>query len=301
MKQRILYILICLSAWIVSCDNEDNLSPTETPEIGYVVPQGDHDYDQKIVDWSERCNSFILYKFKMKELYWAVNQWIESVEDSKSSLYPYTAGLLAANADENYVGQQLDLLEKSFLNFYRDTMLMRCLPMKLLLCSQLDWRTADNKVTTRNMYNSYDCMAFNWGNETVLTMIPEQKKAFKVDVNLAFLKRVLANGKLSVCVDFYSLVAYTPTITNQNMYSRGFVVRGTKLENDADNFIEAIISTTYENLTAEYPANNYTFNGILHPTKDVNGLVRARYDILVDHMKTAYGIDLQAIGDTVVN
>lgn len=58
MKQRILYILICLSAWIVSCDNEDNLSPTETPEIGYVVPQGDHDYDQKIVDWSERCNSF---------------------------------------------------------------------------------------------------------------------------------------------------------------------------------------------------------------------------------------------------
>lgn len=138
----------------------------------------------------------------MKELYWAVNQWIESVEDSKSSLYPYTAGLLAANADENYVGQQLDLLEKSFLNFYRDTMLMRCLPMKLLLCSQLDWRTADNKVTTRNMYNSYDCMAFNWGNETVLTMTPEQKKAFKVDVNLAFLKRLLANGKLSVCVDF---------------------------------------------------------------------------------------------------
>ena len=80
MKQRILYILICLSAWIVSCDNEDNLSPTETPEIGYVVPQGDHDYDQKIVDWSERCNSFILtrrvYLLQMLTRIMSGNNWI---------------------------------------------------------------------------------------------------------------------------------------------------------------------------------------------------------------------------------
>ena len=119
-------------------------------------------------------------------------------------------------------------------------------------------------------------------------------------MNLAFLKRLLANPGNFPFVLIFTRWWLTPTITNQNMYSTRFVVRRTKLENDADNFIEAIISTTYENLTAEYPANNYTFNG-MHPTKDVNGLVRARYDILVDHMKTAYGIDLQAIGDTVVN
>lgn len=80
------------------------------------------------------------------------------------------------------------------------------------------------------------------------------------------------------------------------MYSRGFVYRGTKLENDAEYYIQAIISTTYEDLTAEVPANDYTFKGILNSTKDVNGLIRYRYDILVNHLKTAYGIDLQATG-----
>ena len=301
MKQRILYILVCVSVWMMSCDKEDALSPTKTPEIGYVVPQGDHDYDQKIVDWSERYNSFILYKFNMKEVYWTVNQWIESVENPEGSLYPYTAGIRAANADENYVGQQLELLEKSFLNLYPDTTLMRCLPIKLLLCSQLCWRTVNNKETFYNTYNSYDCMAFNWGNADVLTMTAAQKTTFKIDVNLAFLKRLLANKKIFANADFYAGVAYSPTVTNQNMYSRGFVYRGTKLENDAEYYIQAIISTTYEDLTAEVPANDYTFKGILNSTKDVNGLIRYRYDILVNHLKTAYGIDLQAIGDTVVN
>ncbi len=301
MKQKILYILIFVSAWMVSCDKEDTLTPTETPELGYAVPQGNHDYDQRIVDWSERCNSFILYKFKLKDLYWTVNGWIGSEEDSKSPLYPYTAGLVAEVADENYVGQQLDLLEKSFLNLYPDTMLMRCLPIKLLLCSQLDWRTTAGKSTFYNTYSSYDCLTFNWGNADVLTMTPAQKATFKIDVNLAFFKRLLANGKILASAEFYEGMVYTPTVTNQNMYSRGFVYRGTKMENDAEFYIQAIISTSYEDLTAEYPATDYTFKGILNPTKDVNGLIRKRYDILVNHMKEAYGIDLQAIGNTVVN
>ena len=98
MKQRILYILVCVSVWMMSCDKEDALSPTKTPEIGYVVPQGDHDYDQKIVDWSERYNSFILYKFNMKEVYWTVNQWIESVENRQEFLLRMPTRITSGNS-----------------------------------------------------------------------------------------------------------------------------------------------------------------------------------------------------------
>lgn len=38
MKQRILYILVCVSVWMMSCDKEDALSPTKTPEIGVRSP-----------------------------------------------------------------------------------------------------------------------------------------------------------------------------------------------------------------------------------------------------------------------
>ena len=37
--------------------------------------------------------------------------------------------------------------------------------------------------------------------------------------------------------------------------------------------------------------------GILNPVKDVNGLIRKKYEILVNSFKENYGIDLQAIGD----
>ena len=66
-------------------------------------------------------------------------------------------------------------------------------------------------------------------------------------------------------------------------------------------YVEAIVSNTYEDLIAEYPATNYTNKGILNPVKDVNGLIRQRYDILIKHMKDTYGIDLQAIGNALAN
>ncbi len=301
MKQKILYILICVSVWMVSCNDEDTLSPTETPENGYIVPQGNHDYDQRIVNWKERCNTFILYQFKVKELYWSVTGWLESVEDDRNPLYPYTNGLIAANADENYVGQQLDLLEAAFLNLYPDTTLARCLPLKLLLCGQLDWRTTAGRSTLYNTYSTFDGLAFNWGNENILTMTQAQKITFKNDVNVTFLKRILANGKIVENAEFYDGVTYATAITNQTMYGRGFLNRSTKVENDVEYYVEAIVSNTYEDLIAEYPATNYTNKGILNPVKDVNGLIRQRYDILIKHMKDTYGIDLQAIGNAFAN
>lgn len=301
MKQKILYILICFSAWMVSCDKEDTLSPTETPENGYSVPQGTHDYDQRIVDWKERCNTFILYKFRPKDMYWTVTGWLGSEEDSRNPLYPYTTGHVSEIADENYVGQQLDLLESVFLNLYPDTMLARCLPLKLLLCSELNKRTTTGSTTFANTFDGYDCLAFNWGNENVLAMTQAQKITFKNEVNVLFLKRILANAKIVENAEFYEEISYTPAITNQTMYARGFVNRLTKVENDVEYYVEAIVSNTYEDLTAEYPATNYTNKGILNPVKDVNGLIRKRYDILIKHMKDAYGIDLQAIGNALAD
>ena len=44
MKQHIIYLLL-LMALAVACSDDDQLTPTETPEFGYFVPQGEHDYD----------------------------------------------------------------------------------------------------------------------------------------------------------------------------------------------------------------------------------------------------------------
>ena len=97
MKLHFIYLFI-LAVSLVACDDENALTPTATPEFGYSVPQGEHDYDDRIVDWNERCNTFILYKFDLKELYWDLDGWNESVPtpEGSSSAYPYNNGLLGA-------------------------------------------------------------------------------------------------------------------------------------------------------------------------------------------------------------
>ena len=295
-----IWLLLLLGS-LVSCSKEDALSPTKEPEFGYHVPQGDHDYDIRIVDWKERCNVFILYDFDLKELYWQVTSWNEFVLE-EGETESYTNGLVGENADENYVGQQLALVEEMFLNFYPDTLLRRCLPLKLLLCGKLSWRAGSELEDFYNVYNGYDYLAFNWGNESVLAMTNEQKNTFKKDVQLAFFNRLYENGKIVPLPEFSDGMDYHTRPTTQNMYERGLL--GTDfdelLEDDYMDYVEAIVSTPYDVLTAEPESGDVTFKGILHEKKDVNGHILRKYTILINQFKDYYNIDLQAIGNATL-
>lgn len=301
MRQYI-YLFLFVTC-LVACHEDDELTPTERPEFGYSVPQGNHEYDDRIVDWNERCNVFILYKFDLKELYWQVTNWYESIENAEDAVYPYTEGLLGEVADTNYVGKQLNLVEEQFLNFYPDTTLRRCLPLKLLLCSKLTHRSVNGGEDVWNMYSGYDYLAFNWGNETILTMTDEEVASFRYDVNYEFLKRLLDKEKIIVSANFYEGMNYEDKITKENMYERGFINQSTKQEDDLEYYLQAILTTSYEELIADpgTPENNtgyYTsYTGILHENKDVNGFIRKKYDVLISELKENYGIDVQKIGD----
>ncbi len=299
MKQHLIYLFM-LVASLIACSDDDNLTPSERTEFGYTVPQGDHEYDDRIVDWNKRCNTFILYKFDLKELYWQVSSWNESKPQPEGSSNPYNSGLVAEVADEAYVGEQLDLIESLFLDFYQDTTLYRCLPLKLLLCGRLDERTISGAIRkSHSAFSGYDYLAFNWGNENVLTLTDMQKKTFKNEVNNTFLTRLLDNGKIVIDPAFYEGMNYTSSYNSSTMYERGFLKTGIKQENDAKNYIEVIISNTYEDLIAENTSTS-TNIGILNPAKDKNGYIRKKYDVLVNSFKANYGIDLQAIGNTVL-
>lgn len=64
MKKIMLYIGLSVFIYgMIACDDV-NLIPTTRPEFGYSVPQGEHDYDDRIVDWKNRCNFFILYEYQ---------------------------------------------------------------------------------------------------------------------------------------------------------------------------------------------------------------------------------------------
>lgn len=301
MKNTILFLVIMGSCMLTACNDEDKLTPTERPEFGYAVPQGDHDYDKKIVDWYNRCNFFILYDFLPRDIYWSVNGWLEAREREDETAFTWFDGWLSQPANEQYVGQQLELVEDQFLRFYPDSVLKRCMPLKILLCGELGYMRNTGLYNKEDVFSGYDHLAVNWGNESILNITADSVTLFKNNVNYAFLTRLRSNGKMVDAALFYNISDYSVAPTFANRYERGFLAANMTAQNDWNSFLQAVLSTPYSELTAAYPTTDRTNKGILNAAKDVNGLIRRKYDIMTSHYKETYGIDIQAIGNAVTN
>lgn len=302
MKKIILYILLGFTISAIGCSEDNKLTPSDIDMYGYFVPQGEHDYDDKIVEWKNRYNFFALYKWEPRDLYWSPTGWSEAKENPEGSTYPWTNGYCGEASDEAYVGQQLELIEKSFISFYPDSTLRRCMPLKMILCKKLQLVGTNGVGSDKNIYGNFDLLAFNWGNADILSLTSVQKNALKLEYNLEFLLRLKSNDRIPVSLLFYSYSDYSTNMSTSNFYERGFAYydNSDKTNTDWKHYLEAILSTSYEDLTKEVVATDRTFHGILHDTKDKKGLIKKKYAAIIDHYKQ-YGIDLQKIGNTLVD
>lgn len=357
-----IYILalVCLG---ISCgDDSENLQPSEQLEYHLTLPQGDHDYDQRIVEWYDSCGFYILYKFNPADVYFNVdNDWAELYTDTYVNkqefplgdfarvegeevvitpspsmpmfTYRYTIGktydddglwtnvtvletkvvieeqrskyygsFLVEQADEKYVGDQLTLLENLFLNYYPKSLLRSTMPMKVVLGQKLR-----NSAKEINSYAIFNTLIFNHGCEAILSLTEKQKQELKLELNLWYLTQQLRN-QLSFD-EFYETADYPWIETgvfypSADYYGLGVLSRPTynlesQKENDLMDYLKMIMTNSYDKLTAEPASEAYNANdltGILHPKKDVNGLIREKYDCLINLLKSV-GIDLQGIGN----
>lgn len=286
MKNRLLYIVCGFCLLTTACDKEKKLIPTERPESGYFVPQGNHDYDSRIVEWKEKCNFFILYKFEDKDIRWRYDQWVEADEVT------YTF------ADTNYIDRQLDLIESKFLNFYSTELLREGMPLKLLLLGQLD----DNMSYThrRNIYTNFDSYALAWGDASIGEMTAAEKSKFKIEVNQAFVFRLVDKKIVTIPEEFSEVSVYDGDYYSRpEMYKLGFLALNQAADalRDFKKYIEVIISNPRSFL--ESPSSDFsTHEGILNEMKDTKGLVRRKYQAIIDYFNRI-GIDLQGIGNAV--
>ena len=79
----LLTIILGLFLWTGCNDDDETLVPSTEPEFRYVLPQGNHDYDTKIVNWYEDCGFYILYKYEDKDVFYNENMpWAGFVQDT---------------------------------------------------------------------------------------------------------------------------------------------------------------------------------------------------------------------------
>ena len=207
--------------------------------------------------------------------------------------------------DEEYVGRQLDYVEQKFLKFYPDSILRKYMPLKIVLGSNLiraRIRGGNPYITTPNytlLFNSY---IFSHGDNTVDRLANMDI----CEINRDFIQR---NFDERVNLEtFYSYSDYTIEFDYGELLANGLLDNNSIYANisvnqtqDKRNFFNMITEYSYEYLTTVPDdltdlSDPWDLRGVLDPSRDVNGLIRRKYDAMISAYG-AMGIDLQAIGN----
>ena len=368
MKCKLLYVALLLTIGLGCNDDSETLIATVEPEFTYVLPQGNHDYDVKIVDWYNRCGFYILYKFEPKDVYFDVNkEWKGLHRDTvtvwtsglvgreymlgEGCVYRYdgfggirdtipmgvstggnglpvivevqedfvrlgrtqiefSTGFEVEGAKEDYAGKQLEWIEWMFLNFYPDSILKLGMPMKIILGRNLN--SPKGPLADQFYKISFNNLIFNYGDESLFQLDNEVKLLVKEGVhNYFLLDQILEKVESVADVEgFFQFTDYLKCLDsdfpNEEHYSNGILSRPLSLsslsdlkKHDLRVYIQMIIGNSKVTLETEPQNGNFdtrNYLGILHSKKDINGLIRKKYNTLTQAMKKI-GIDLQAIGD----
>ncbi|HMT75858.1 MAG TPA: putative zinc-binding metallopeptidase [Chitinophagaceae bacterium] len=302
MKYAIYTCIVIISlVFLNGCvKEEDTLTASGINEFGYHVPQGNNPYDQRIVNYYNRYGVYMLYKFTKKDAYWSITKW--------DSLYR------VIEADTAYVSNQLDLIDSTFFRYYHDSTLRKYFPVKFLLCSSIKSGGTGSELdgyltgASTSGYN-YQTFIANWGSSRILNIRGAKDSAviFRGNINYGFLRLMDLMNRMGKSDKFIAVSDYTTAIVNTTQaqrYKRGFLsttASTTPPSNQADwyNFLQAIVQNPYNYLTnaTGINANTATYQGILTPVKDSSGMIRRKYDAMVNYYKNIYNIDLTRIGD----
>jgi hypothetical protein len=304
----IVLLLLTTGLFVTGCKKEAALTASEDNQ-GYLLPQGYHSYDTSILDWFNKYHSYFLYRFTDKDTYWTPTGWKNATPLASGA---WITGYEVTQADENYINRQLALINKGWFSFYNDGFLKKFLPAKIMLCASIDsiysttlfnpTRSVKNVKSVGAWFN-YDNICVNYGNAGVTTMTGKDSLAFAAKSNLIFIQSIYGRNLTPATNDFTAVANYNGTFNSQAMaYAQGIITNFVNTRSpqlDWNAYLEAMVSRSEANLNKSTVNTDQTSLGMLNATKDTNGKIRQRYNIIRNYFINNYGVDLQAIGNAV--
>ncbi len=309
MKKNIcqLILMVFITAAFFSCKKEAPLTAS-TENQGYVVPQGNHDYDATIVSFYQTYGKYLLYEFEDKDTYWTPSGWKQAMPSTTSEGFWYP-GYEVTPADPLYVGQLLTLMQNQWFNLYPEKFLKEFLPVKIMLCSAVDsvntkyvfspsFHAEKVDIPVPSWYN-YDNICVNNANDGIESMTDADIKNFRTHINRIFINSMIGRDLFTPTDLFTNIANYASATTTAKAYAQGvlYPYYNTSATADWGKYVMAMVTTSEATLNADTPDYDTKYKGILHTTKDVNGKIKKRYDIVRNYYIDNYGVDLQTIGN----
>jgi hypothetical protein len=308
---KLTYIagILLVTTWMVwGCKKETALTASED-EQAYSVPQGNQNYDTTILDWYNKYGTYFLYKFTDKDTYWTPTAWKNAYANASGV---WQSGYLVTTADTNYISRHLALVKKLWLSYYTDAFLKEYLPAKVMLCASLDsvynvvtFNPVTNTKTVKSVgaWYNYDNICVNYGNSGITSLSSSDSAKFRARANLVFIQSIAGRNLSNPTNAFTSIATYATTFASQAAaYAQGIITtyyNPRSTQTDWNAYLEAMVTRSETNLNKSTVNTDMTSMGILNATKDSNGKIRQRYNIIRNYFITNYGVDLQAIGNAV--
>ena len=333
MKKWVIYILLFAGLGVIGqgCYGEDKLIPNgDEPVLSEKdLPQGNHEYDTRIMKWWEDYGLLTFYRFDYKEFWWTPTSDIrpKPIPNQESGT---SMGYEGMQADTNYVGDLVALLDKEFFAYYTKEYLYKQMPKKFLLMGELTHTPATILAPEYaqkyriSCHVGYDRMAINMANEDILKMTPDSIRQFRSDLHSKFLNWQIERGFIKDGSTFSMVTTYgksynlTSESAIRSFYGDGFISSEdyASAVRDWKSFIMAIVTHKYEELIGEIDPVvfvNGKFNvkkwsneadqslGMLNRDSqkgwDKSGKINEKYEIITTYFKEKYNLDLQVIGD----
>lgn len=309
MKSYIAFAgMLLLSGLFTGCAKEAaDTTPSGIIDT-YTLPQGNHAFDAQIMSYYQKYGSYLLYKFSDRDAYWTPTAYTKPVASSSGA---WSAGVDVDMADTNYIAAQISLIQEKWFSYYSDAFLKKFLPSKILLCSKIDsiyngyvftpvFAYIKNAKPIAANY-SYDNITVNFGRDTINSFTELNKRDFLTKVNVEFIKSIGSRTLSVPPTTFTGLANYAATYTSQAAaYAQGILLpyyNGLSAQADWNAYMLAMVTYSEDELNASVANYDMTARGMLNVTKDTNGKIKTRYNMVRNYFINQYQVDLQKIGN----
>ncbi|WP_292271420.1 hypothetical protein [Butyricimonas sp.] len=307
MKMKYIFLgLVWLS--VMGCYDEDDIVVDDKQELTYALGVG-HDYDEILHEWHNKYGFYPLYVFTDRDIYWNNTIW------DNPNLDVWKGKCLGRPGDPDYVGKQVDLLGKVFMEIYPDE-LLKHFPLKMLLCRDLyetkyavtydpvagAWLPGYDSTAIWT-YRGYDFIAVNGASKQMEEMTMDDKCDLQTSLNATFLEYLGVKGVLTAPEEFFEVSDYWyEYLRGDDLFEQGYImdvlVDGDEEESQKADFASYIKLAAYNMATLKNSPDKSldgdsrpSWVGALNPEeRDVNGLCGRKYEIVIRYLKSL-GID----------
>lgn len=282
---RFAILLVFGAALLWNCNPQENeITPTGIEEK-YTLPQGNHDFDEKIVEFYDSTGVYVLYQYDSLDAIWNI-----------TGLYPNTNyPLRIVLPEEENLALGVQMIFDNWLDLYPKSTLKATLPKKVLLADSV-WRksSSSGEASLADYTYTFDNICIGNINESLNDV---DEKEYRAMLNLAYISYCIDYGKIEVPEAFYEMVDYSQVNAN-NFTTFGIVEHSNNMgaKEDMLAWIEMLF-TEDQFMIDDYwfnTSDDWLFGGMDGPSNG-NGLYRKRCGILVDEMKRLYNIDLEEL------